>query len=98
MNQILSQPTRKDKIRGWLAEHRLTYRQLGRALGLSDAGVRKSLLSRDITPERHREFLRLGLPPYLLPEVPGADRSAGRTGSSDESESADAGGLAGTLI
>jgi len=50
-----------------MAEHHLTYRKLGTILGLTGAGVRKSLLSETVTLERIEDFKRIGFPENLLP-------------------------------
>lgn len=63
----LPQTTRKDKVKRFMAEHHLTYRKLGTILGLTGAGVRKSLLSETVTLERIEDFKRIGFPENLLP-------------------------------
>lgn len=68
MNLSLSKPTRKDKIKGWLAEHGLTFRKIGKAVGMSDVGARKSLLSETVTLSRYEAFKDVGIPEDLLPK------------------------------
>ena len=69
MNHSLLKTTRKDKIKGWLAEHGLSYRKMGRDMGMSDVAVRKSLLQDSVPLERYKEFRRFGLPKSLLPKI-----------------------------
>ena len=73
MNHSLPETTRSDKIKGWLAEHGLSYRRLGKFLGMTDAGARKSLLQDSVPLERYKEFQRFGLPEDLLPKIEKTD-------------------------
>lgn len=68
MNLILPEPTRVDKLKGWLYTRRLTYEGIGQTLGLTSASVLKIVNSETARPERVEQLKSLGIPEELLPE------------------------------
>ena len=73
MNQIISEPTRKNKIAGFLRTYNLTYAKLGELLGVSNQGAYKMLNADQISEERLNQLKDLGIPfpKELLPEAKG---------------------------
>jgi hypothetical protein len=80
MSLILSEPTRKDKLKGWLCAHRLTYAAIGAHLGLAASSLSLILNGDTARPERVAQLRELGIPEELLPEPlyipPGPKRKA----------------------
>lgn len=60
-------PRKKTPLKEWMANHNITYRALGKQLGISLSGA-VQLLSRPTIPTaRHSQLLALGFPEDLLP-------------------------------
>lgn len=64
---ILTEPTRKDKLKGWLLAHRLTYAFLGDKIGMSAGNICTLLSQETARPERVAQLAALGIPEELLP-------------------------------
>ena len=62
------QPTRQDRLRGFLAEHRVTQRRLGELLGVTEAYVGQILAGKRRPQHYIDELVKLGIPRDLLPE------------------------------
>ena len=67
MSFMLPEPTRKDKLKGWLCAHRLTYAGIGAQLGMAAASVFHIFNSDTARPERVEQLRSLGIPEDLLP-------------------------------
>ena len=67
MSLMLSEPTRKDKLKGWLCAHRLTYADIGAQLGMVASSVALILNSDTARPERVDQLRDLGIPEEYLP-------------------------------
>ena len=80
MPLILSEPTRKDKLKGWLCTNRLTYAEIGAHIGLAASSLAIILNGDTARPERVAQLRELGIPEELLPEPlyipPGPKRKA----------------------
>ena len=68
MPLILPEPTRKDKLKGWLCANRLTYAKIGARLGLAASSLSLILNGNTARPERVAQLRELGIPEELLPE------------------------------
>lgn len=71
MNQIITEPSKKNKIAGFLRTYNLTYGKLGELLGVSDQGAYKMLNADQISEERLKQLKNIGIPfpEELLPEA-----------------------------
>jgi hypothetical protein len=67
MKLILPEPSKLDKLRGWLSTYRLTYGDLAGAMGITTSAVGYLLTSQTARPERVEQLRDLGLPEDLLP-------------------------------
>ena len=68
MNHTTHKSTRQDKLRGWMAERRLTFTELGKRLGISNVAARRSLFREKQEKSRVEEFAAIGIPKSLLPK------------------------------
>lgn len=67
MSLILSEPSRQDKLKGWLTSHRLTYADIGNKVGMVASSVFLMLRKETARPERVEQLKALGIPEELLP-------------------------------
>lgn len=65
---IVTEPTRHDKLKGWLHGRGLTIEKLAKATGLNENTCRWSLKRERASRERIELFLALGIPKSLLPK------------------------------
>ncbi len=70
MHLILTEPTRIDKLKGWLRMNRISQRQLARCMGMSQTKLNSLVVNSNHATEKRVEQLRtLGVPEELLPAV-----------------------------
>lgn len=67
MPLILTEPNRKDKLKGWLLAHRLTHAMIGASLGMATSSVCLMLQKETARPERVEGLKALGIPAEFLP-------------------------------
>ncbi len=68
MPLILTEPSKKDKLKGWMVSHGLTYAKLGAGLDMAQSAVFALLHSDTARPERVEQLKALGVPAEFLPE------------------------------
>ena len=68
MNHTTHISTRQDKLRGWMAEHGVTFTAMGKRLGISNVAARRSLFKEKQEKPRIEAFAAIGIPKSLLPK------------------------------
>lgn len=61
--------TRFSELQALLTEYRITWRALGKEVGMSDCGIRNALMRDTCRPELHDKLIHLGLPEDMLPSA-----------------------------
>ena len=69
MNIILPEPSRIDKLKGWLRTYRYTLNDVAKHMDLTARGVLLIINAETARPERVKQLKTLGVPEELLPEA-----------------------------
>lgn len=64
-------PTRQDRLRSWLALHKIRYGDLALALGVHPSMITRIVSGERAPARRIRQLAELGIPRELLPEPSG---------------------------